>query len=60
MPQIEWGPLGAINTGHPPNAFVQTEPIAQNYIEQRAMNLQTTVVVNEAQLPEPVLEEAQS
>jgi hypothetical protein len=60
MPQIEWGPLGAINAGHPPNAFVQTESIAQNYIEQGGMSLQTTVVVNEAQLPEPVLEEAQS
>jgi hypothetical protein len=60
MPQIEWGPLGAINAGHPPNAFVQPEPIAQNYVEQRAINLQTPVVVNEAKFPEPVLEEAQS
>ena len=60
MPQIEWGPLGAINAGHPPNTFVQAGSIVQNYIEQGAMNLQTTVVVNETQFPEPVHEEAHS
>src|ERR1035437_4233190 len=32
--------------------------VVQNYIEQRAMDLQTAVVVNESQFPEPVHEEA--
>jgi hypothetical protein len=60
MPQIEWGRLGAIYAGHPPNTFVQAGSIVQNYIEQGATNLQTTVVVNETQLPDPVHEEAHS
>jgi len=32
----------------------------QNYVEERAVDLQTTVVVNKAQFPEPVQEEADS
>ena len=32
--------------------------IVQNYIEQRAVDLQPAVVVNESQFPEPVHEEA--
>ena len=60
MPQIEWGRMGAINAGHPPNTFVQAGSIVQNYIEQGAVNLPTTVVVNETQFPEPVHEEAHS
>ena len=60
MPQIEWGPLGAINAGHPPNTFAQAGSIVQNYIEQRAMDFQPAIVVNKAQLPEPVHEKADS
>jgi len=57
MPQIEWGLRGAINAGHPPNTFVQAGSIAQNHIEQGAMNLQTTTIVKNTQLPETVHEE---
>ena len=60
LPQIEWGPLGAINAGDPTTAFVETRSIMQNYVEQRAVDLQTTVVVNETQFPEPIHEEAHS
>jgi len=34
------------------------ELIVQNHIEQRAVYLQTAVVLNKAQFPEPVHEEA--
>ena len=34
--------------------------VVQNYIEQRAVDLQATVVVNEHQFPKPVHEEADS
>jgi len=60
LPQIEWGPLGAINAGDPTTAFVETRSIMQNYVEQRTVDLQTTVVVNETQFPEPIHEEAHS
>ena len=58
LPQIEWGPMGAINEGDPTRAFVETRSVVQNYVEQGAVNLQTAVVVNETQFPEPVHEEA--
>ena len=60
LPQIEWGPVGAINAGDPRTAFVETRSIMQNYVEQRTVDLQTTVVVNETQFPEPVHEKAYS
>ena len=60
LPQIEWGPMGAITAGHPTTAFVEARSIMQNYVEQRAVDLQTTIVVNETQFPEPVHEEAYS
>src|SRR5437763_17032886 len=47
----------ALLVGRPPAAKVS---IMQNYIEQRAVDLQAPVVVNETQFPEPVHEKADS
>jgi hypothetical protein len=60
LPQIEWGPMGAITAGNPTTAFVEARSIMQNYVEQRAVDLQAAVVVNETQFPEPVHEKAYS
>jgi hypothetical protein len=60
LPQIEWGPVGAINAGDRTSASVETRSIVQNYIKQGTVDLQTAVVVNETQFPESVHEEAHS
>ena len=60
LPQIEWGPMGAITAGHPTTAFVEARSIMQNYVEQRAVDLQTAIVVNETQFSEAVHEKAYS
>ena len=60
LPPIEWGPAGAINAGDARSGFVEAHPAVQNYIEQGAVNLQSAIVANEAQFPEPVHEEAHS
>jgi len=39
---------------------VEAHPAVQNYIEQGAVNLQSAIVANEAQFPEPVHEEGHS
>ena len=62
LPQIEWGPVGAINAGDPRTAFVETRSIMQNYVEQRTVDLESALyasgIMDKTQLPEPVHEKA--